>query len=207
MTIWWLAALLAALAAAGLAFVWLAVRLGRGGAGPGRGAAESLEAAAESDVEHIFNDDFREELRNRGRLHFEKIIGENAMFLQQDLRLTTSQLNDYMKSEITAKLKEEFAKYEESIMDAKQLAIDSIQKTNAAIDEQRQQLGAQLSAQLEAEKKRLLERFETDMADIINHYVQAAIGDQIDLSDQLEYILGELEANKQHIIEDVQHGA
>ena len=51
-------------------------------------------------AEHIFNDEFREELRNRGRLHFEKIIGENAMFLQQDLRLTTSQLNDYMKQEI-----------------------------------------------------------------------------------------------------------
>jgi len=42
-------------------------------------------------------------LRNRGRLHFEKIIGENAMFLQQDLRLTTSQLNEYMKAEITKK--------------------------------------------------------------------------------------------------------
>ena len=37
-------------------------------------------------AEHIFDDQFREELRNRGRLHFEKIIGENAMFLQQDLR-------------------------------------------------------------------------------------------------------------------------
>jgi hypothetical protein len=60
-----------------------------------------IEKAAEEDVEHIFNDTFREELRNRGRLHFEKIISENAMFLQQDLRLTTSQLNEYMKEEIT----------------------------------------------------------------------------------------------------------
>ena len=68
---------------------------------------------ATNEVEHIFNDEFREELRNRGRLHFEKIIGENAMFLQQDLRLTTSQLNDYMKTEITRVLKEEFSKYEE----------------------------------------------------------------------------------------------
>ena len=34
------------------------------------------------------------------------------MFLQQDLRLTTSQLNEYMKTEITHKLQEDFAKYE-----------------------------------------------------------------------------------------------
>src|ERR1700759_5049167 len=101
----------------------------------------NYDTSATNEVEHIFNDEFREELRNRGRLHFEKIIGENAMFLQQDLRLTTSQLNDSMKSEITRKLKEEFDKYEQSIMDAKQLAIESIQKTNVAIDEQRQILG------------------------------------------------------------------
>ncbi len=162
---------------------------------------------AEHDVEHIFNDEFREELRNRGRLHFEKIIGENAMFLQQDLRLTTAQLNDFMKAEITRTLKEEFAKYEQSIVDAKQLAIDSISKTQQAIEEQRQILGKQLSEQVEAEKARLLKRFEENMTEIINYYVLAAIGDQIDLDDELEYIIGNLEANKQAILEDIQNGA
>ena len=90
---------------------------------------EAYSDTAEADVEHIFNDEFREELRNRGRLHFEKIISENAMFLQQDLRITTSQLNDYMKDEITRTLQEEFTKYEESIADAKKIAIESINKT------------------------------------------------------------------------------
>src|SRR3989338_4374578 len=94
--------------------------------------------SAKEDVEHIFNDEFREELRNRGRLHFEKIIGENAMFLQQDLRLTTSQLNEFMKQEITRTLKEEFSKYEKSIIDAKQIAVESIEKTQSAIEQQRQ---------------------------------------------------------------------
>src|SRR5206468_6677919 len=177
MTIWWLLVVLATIGAAGIAFVWLAVRVGRGG---GKAAHGQLpyEEASDKDVEHIFNDEFREELRNRGRLHFEKIIGENAMFLQQDLRLTTSQLNEYMKDEITNKLKEEFAKYEESIMDAKQLAIDSIQKTNTAIDEQRQMMGQQLTQQLQEEKTRLLTNFENNMADVVNHYVLAAIGNQ-----------------------------
>lgn len=162
---------------------------------------------AEHDVEHIFNDEFREELRNRGRLHFEKIIGENAMFLQQDLRLTTSQLNDYMKQEITKTLKDEFAKYEQSIMDAKQLAIDSIVKTQTAIEEQREMLGKQLEEQITAEKQRRINRFEQAMAEIINHYVVSAIGDQIDLNDQLEYILSDLEVNKKAIIEDITNGA
>lgn len=170
-------------------------------------AIEDLTDQAKEDVEHIFNDEFREELRNRGRLHFEKIIGENAMFLQQDLRLTTSQLNDFMKTEVTHVLKEEFAKYEESINDAKQLAIDSIQKTQDTIEQQRELLSAQLTEQLSAEKSRTLARFEARMADVVNHYVLEAVGDQIDLSEQLDFIMNQLETNKEAIMKDIKDGA
>jgi hypothetical protein len=206
MTIWWLVLILAAIGSAGIGFIWLALRVGSS-AKSGKSLAESYKDAADVDVEHLFNEDFREELRNRGRLHFEKIIADNAMFLQQDLRLTTSQLNEYMQNEITAKLKEEFSKYEESISDAKNLAVESIQKTNATIDEERKLLSQQVQQEIVAEKQETLKRFESNMADIINHYVLAAIGNQMDLSDQLEYILAELEANKQAIIEDVTNGA
>jgi len=207
MTIWWLVVVLGFLGVAGIAFIWLAVRIGSAGVGSGKNRTDSLLEDSERDVEHIFNDEFREELRNRGRLHFEKIIGENAMFLQQDLRLTTSQLNEYMKTEITHKLEAEFEKYEQSIMDAKQLAVESIQKTNTAIDEQRQVMGRELQQEIIAEKQQIVQRFEQNMTDIINHYVLAAIGNQIDLNDQLEFILADLEMNRQAIIEDITHGA
>jgi hypothetical protein len=207
MTIWWLILILAVLAAVGVAFIWVVVRVSGGPSKNNGSSVDSLEDAAEQDVEHIFNNEFREELRNRGRLHFEKIIGENAMFLQQDLRLTTSQLNEYMKAEITRKLQDEFKKYEESITDAKQLAIDSIQKTNAAIDEQRQLMGTQVQKEIAIEKQQMMARFEKNMTSIVSHYVLSAIGSQIDLADQLEYILNDLEVNKKAILEDVQNGA
>jgi hypothetical protein len=207
MTIWWLIVILVTLGAIGIAFVWLIAKLSQLHQAEPKQGVERLLDAVNSDVEHIFNEDFREELRNRGRLHFEKIIGENAMFLQQDLRLTTSQLNEYMKQELSSTLRQEFSKYEESITDAKQLAIDSIEKTKQTIEEQRSLLSEQLTKEVAAEKQRLIERFEQNMADIINHYVLEAIGKQIDLNDQLEYILSELEANKQAIKEDINHGA
>jgi CRISPR/Cas system CSM-associated protein Csm2 small subunit len=169
--------------------------------------SDSYEEAAKQDVEHIFNDEFREELRNRGRLHFEKIITDNAMFLQQDLRLTTSQVNEFMKDEITRTLKEEFGRYEESINDAKQLAIESIEKTRTTIEQQRELLTQQLTEQLAAEKARQIGRFEEHMADVINHYLVTAVGNQIDLNDQLEYIIGDLDANKNAILEDIKNGA
>ncbi len=187
-----------------IAFIWVALRVGGGKSmDPEKGYGE----AAERDVEHIFNDEFREELRNRGRLHFEKIIGENAMFLQQDLRLTTSQINDYMKQEITKTLQEAFKKYEDSITDAKQMALESIQKTQAAVEDQRKMMGEQINREITEEKRRITEQFEKNMAEIVNHYVLAAIGNQINLEDQLEYILSELERNKRAIIEDIEAGA
>ena len=205
MNAWGLGLVVGALLASAAAFCWMAYVLTAHK--KDKDPNQVFTDAAEKDVERIFNDDFREELRNRARLHFEKIIGENAMFLQQDLRLTTSQLNEYMKNEITKKLLEEFAKYEESINDAKQLAIDSISKTQSAIEEERQVLHDNLEKEFEAERERLIKKFEDHMAEIVNHYVLDAVGNEIDLSDQLEYILGEMEANKSIIVEDIRSGA
>ena len=194
------------LAAAG-SFLFLAFRLsGSGSKTDDKNPEQAYEELANVDVEHIFDDEFREELRNRGRLHFEKIIGENAMFLQQDLRQTTSQLNDYMRSEITKTLQDEFKKYEQSITDAKQMALDSIEKTRTTIEQQREVLEQQMQTQIDAEKARTIERFDQEMAGIVNHYVLRAIGSQIDLTDQLDYILSELETNKEAILEDIKRG-
>ena len=207
MNVWGLGLIVGALLAAAAAFCWVAYVMSGDAKSKDKIQADAFTEQAEKDVERIFNDDFREELRNRARLHFEKIIGENAMFLQQDLRLTTSQLNEYMKSEITKTLQEEFSKYEQSIDDAKQLAIDSIAKTQVIVEEERKSLHDNLEKEFEGERERLIKKFEDNMAEIVNHYVLDAVGHEIDLSDQLEFILSELEANKAVIVEDIRSGA
>jgi hypothetical protein len=198
--------IIGSLAAAAAAFIWLAFKVEGGSNRSLQRQQSALSQAAEEDINRIFNEDFREELRNRGRLHFEKIISDSGLFLQQDLRQTTTQLNEYMRTEITQRLQAEFKRYEQSINDAKQIALQSIEKTVAIIEQQRQFLEQQIQSQSNAQKARIIARFETEMAGIVNHYVVQAIGNQIDLSDQLDFILGELEANKQAIIEDIKNG-
>ncbi len=203
MTIWWLIVIIGLILFIGVIFIYIILHL----KSSPRSEKELNDQTINGSIDNIFNDEFREELRNRGRLHFEKIITENAMFLQQDLQLTTSQLNEYMKIEITQKLQSEFVKYEESLTTAKQLTVEAIQKTNDAIDQQRETLNLEIQKQIETEKKQLLARFENNMASIVNHYVLEAIGNQIDLNDQLEYIVADLEANKQAMIEDINNGS
>jgi hypothetical protein len=205
MTIWWLLLILGTILAVGSAFIWMAVRI-NAAIKPEKSLAESLQGAAEEDVDHIFNEEFREELRNRGRLHFEKILGENAMFLQQDLRLTTSQLNEFMKGEITKELKAAFSNYENAISSAKELAVEAIEKTKTTIDQERQALVTALAKEVAEEKERRIKQFEERMGQVVNHYVLEAIGNQIDLNDQLDYILTEMEAHKAAILEDIRSG-
>lgn len=205
MDLLWFLVLVGAIVSATAGFVYVVYALNKVGAiGKSR---EDIVKEADVSADSVFNAEFREELKNRGRLHFENVINENAMFLQQDLRLTTSQLNEFMKDEIKTVLKDEFATYEESISNAKDQAIDAIQKTQTVIEEQRSVITDQLQTQAAEEKVRMTARFEKNMGEIINHYIVESIGTEIDLSDQLDYIFLNLEENKAAILEDIQSGA
>lgn len=214
MNVWGMGLIIGSLMATAVAFVWVAIRLGSKPANSNNSSKNTLKdgheaigQALEQDVESIFNDEYREELRNKGRMYFEKIIGENAAFLQQDLRLTTSQINEFMKQEITKTLQEEFSKYEAAIEESKKIALDSIQSTQASLDEERQVLRQKFEAEADAQREQLIKRFETNMGEIVNHYILDAIGGEMDMSTQLPYILKELQSNKDIIMDDIRNGA
>jgi DNA-binding transcriptional MerR regulator len=165
------------------------------------------EQSVDEIVNSIFDEDFRQELRNRGKLHFEAVLNDNALFLKQDLELTTSEIHEYLKNEITKNLQDEFKNYKDTIEYAKKLAVDSIQKTQDVLEEQRKALTSELSKQLEAEKKVLIDNFQDNMAEIINNYLIKAVGGHINFNDQLASIITDLETNKQTILEDINDGS
>jgi hypothetical protein len=217
MTIWWLGFIVGALALVFVGFVWVIVlltRLQRGSGGGSSGTTisptqsvgdlnKSYSDIVENDATHMFNTEFREELRNRGRLRFEKIIDENAMFLKQDLDATIVQLNTYMKEQIGAKLDTEFAAYAQGMKSAQDMALSTLQKTAADVEAQRVQLADALKNDVAEREAAIIKVYEENMAKIVEHYVLQALGDQFDLKTQLPYIIAQMEANKAKIIEDM----
>lgn len=206
MTIWWEAFIIGCLAAVALGFIWIVIlikEMGKSGGGNGRSKEDSYADAAVEEVGHLFNDEFREELRNRGRLHFEKIISDNAMFLKQDLDITTAQLNEFLKKEITSKLTEEFEAYDKAMQDAQQLALGSLQKSVTAVEEQRAAMTEALQKDLKEREDSMLKVYEDNMAKIIEHYILQTLGDLIDLKSQMPYIISQMEENKQKIMDDM----
>lgn len=165
--------------------------------------AESYEKMMQDDVYHIFGKEFHEELRNKARLDFQKVINENAMFLQQDLRLTTSEINEYLKKEVSSKLQEEFKAYQQSIRDVQSAAVESINKTVVEAQQQQAALNEQIKQEVDAQKAQIVSHFEDNMAEIVSHYVVKTVGQQIDLKDQLPFIIREMEAQKEDMKRDM----
>ena len=165
--------------------------------------AESYEKIMQNDMYHVFGKEFQEELRNKARLDFQRVINENAMFLQQDLRLTTSGLNEYMKTEINAKLQEEFAAYQQTVKDVEQMAANSINATVIASQELQKELDQRLLDEAESRKTQIIESFQANMADVVSYYITQAISEQIDMKQQMPFILKQMEAQMDAMRKDM----
>lgn len=165
--------------------------------------AESYEKIMQNDMYHVFGKEFQEELRNKARLDFQRVINENAMFLQQDLRLTTSGLNEYMKTEISSKLEEEFTAYQQTVKDVEQMAANSINATVIASQELQKQLDQRLLDEAESRKTQIIDSFQANMTEVVSYYITQAIGQKIDLKQQLPFILKEMEAQTEAMRKDM----
>ncbi|HMI09657.1 MAG TPA: hypothetical protein VK497_04675 [Candidatus Saccharimonadales bacterium] len=142
----------------------------------------SDEEAAELEG-HFLDENFREELRNHGRLYFEKVINENARLFKEDLDATIVQvntelkdhvvgrldasivrINDELKEHITKQLDDQFSQYGKVLKDAQDTALQSLSSSAQAVQEQHQQLSATLQKSIANQNVMATSLFEKNMA-------------------------------------------
>lgn len=260
-----------------------------------------VPAVDDQNQEHFFDEYFREELRNRGRWYFEKILNENAKLFKQDLDATIATLSQELKDHAEKRLNDEVTAYAASLKAAQEKALSSLEesasklageqhelteslnksvqeqqaslvnilqdvqtkaqqslegslrslneqqthlaeslkknitsqeallinalednrqrisamqdaqdtatqalnRTVQAMQDQQQQLATALEQAVTIQKETLIKTFENNMAQVIEHYLTEAMGDQYELKDQLPGIVQQLEANKQTIVDDM----
>jgi uncharacterized protein YbjQ (UPF0145 family) len=234
---------------------------------------------ARAAVEHLFDDKFREELKDHGRLYFERVINENAALFKQDLDATVAHVNTELKQHMARQLDEQFAaltqanttlrdhvtkqldqqfeEYTKTMEHAQDQALEALNRSAQALADQHSQLSAaieksvasqdtllvgaveeskkQIAAMQAAQSKAvetlalsaqalqeqqaqinamleksvtdtqsvLVNTFEQNMAQIVEHYLLGAIGDQYDMKAQVPSIIKQLEENKQAIVDDM----
>lgn len=127
---------------------------------------QTPEELAADEVHHLFDDAFREELKERGRLYFERVINENAALFKQDLDATVAHINTELRQHVARQLDdqftqinkvngelrehiakqfdEQFAEYAKTTKDAQTLALDAVNRSAQALEEQHKQLAVSL---------------------------------------------------------------
>ncbi len=179
------------------AFIWVAVRLGPKGRGHGGGGNGGKD--------EIFTDEYREHLRQRGVARFERTLDQNATFLQQDLHKIGDDVTEFIKERAGDILREEFSDQKQTVATAQQHMANAFAKIDQQIADYQKSMTEQFNKELASEKERRLERFQNNMAEIVTSHVQHALGEHLDVSEQVQYIISNLDANKQAIVEDIKH--
>jgi len=193
--LWQLLLILGTLLAAFVAFIWMAIKIKSIHVNTSS-ASNSNDSGPDTKINQVvdqaFTEDFREELRTRAKDQFEKLIHENAMFLQQDVRVSAAQLDDFMKKEVIATLQQELAKHHQSLAQTKDMVASSITQTKQ-----------QFEQDMQREKEQKIKQLDENIQDTVKQYVQAAVGDVIDSEKELALIVDSLQARKSEIFEDI----
>jgi len=90
-----------------------------------------------------------------------------------------------------------------AVKKAQEDALVLLNQSVESVREQSEGLAATLKANVAKQEDALVGAFENNMARIIEQYLLGALGDQYDLKAQLPSIIGQMEANKQAIVDDM----
>jgi len=129
-------------------------------------AEEPLSEEVLEAVGLLFDDEFREELKSHGRVYFERVINENAALFKQDLDATIAHINTELRQHvarqldqqfseinrvngelrehIAARLDEQLVEYNETMKNAQDEALKSLEQRAQNLEQQHQQLGVAL---------------------------------------------------------------
>ena len=169
------------------------------------------------------------EMQLRAKQKFEKVVAENATFIEKDVRTTAAALSGRMEKELTHTVEDELEHYKAAskqvavalqgtLKDLQEVAYTEQKKLLAELrmrqekmsqdlTAQHQQVAEQIEKLVSTEVDRRIKRFEESMASVIQSYVTTAVKNQLDVDSEFEYIMQELEANKLALREDISNGA
>ncbi len=126
------------------------------------------KAAAEA--QQVFDETYREELRERGRIYFEKVIQENAALFKQDLDATIAQVNTELEVHIIRKVDEQLVEHGKAMKEAQDTALQSMHRTTDTISEDTAKFKEELDGSVGAIKTELTEHITKLIDEQMDHY-------------------------------------
>lgn len=118
---------------------------------------------------------------------------------QDDLANTSKKINTKVEEMADKVVQDELTKYQGTFDELRQAAIETLSRVQAAIEEQSRKKAEDVSVLVEAEKKKVIEKFEQKLGDIVAGYLVEVLGSNVDLGAQRGYLFATLEAHKDEL--------
>lgn len=134
-----------------------------------------------------------------------KSLGESAQVLEdqyRDLNLIVQKSIANQTIMINGVFEENMKRIVE-MKDEQATALQTIKDSAQSLQEQSAKLGETLQKNIADQENAILASFQGNMAQIVEHYLLGALGDQYDLKAQLPSILKQMEANKDAMMDDM----
>lgn len=131
---------------------------------------------------------------------------DGARLLQQEQQqISTTMQKNLAEQEVkvAGALKESVEKLA-AMNQAQDQALVALQESASRLQQQQQELSEKMQNVIAEQQASMMQLFQQNMAQIIEHYVMGAIGDQYDIKAQIPGLVKQLEENKQTIVEDMQ---
>jgi uncharacterized protein YbjQ (UPF0145 family) len=134
---------------------------------------------------------------------------ENLVKSAQQLREQHDELRVALEKNVTEqqdllrKAFEENRTQIETMRDSQAAALQWLNQSAQAMQDQYQQIADTLQTSVKAQETAMITAFQDNMARVIEHYLLEALGDQFDVKEQLPGIIKQLESRKQDIVDDM----
>lgn len=162
--------------------------------------------------------EMKAQLLQTAEAHFQSVLNHAADQLQNDLKITTEQLNkklDGLGAEIVA---HEMKRYKEDLEElrhqTKATITSAVGEVSAhqsdiqtQLDERRKQLEATMVEEVENEKKQLIDQMDTKLADAVTSFLIDTLQHNVDLGAQSKYLIATLDEHKAELTKGISDDA
>lgn len=90
-----------------------------------------------------------------------------------------------------------------AMRDAQDTALRALNDNASKLEEQYRNLSDTLDEYVAKQEDLLIEAFQENMSQVVEHYLLGALGDQYDIKSQIPSVISQLEQNKQSIVDDM----
>lgn len=143
------------------------------------------------------------ELDAKLKTAYETKITEATQTFGTDLSATSKKLSEQVSRLTTTVIEEELEAYQKTLEEVRKVATQAMEQIHQAVEHQRVELRQGMEAELAEEKKRLADKFDSKVGDVVASYISESLGSGVDLGSQMQFILTSLEAHKEDIRKDL----